>query len=75
MKEDRQSINACPPLRMSPEELVPSPWHLKHRIVFMLDRRKLRGHRKKSDKKDQALRIKSTEPEHDQIKNQAHGHG
>ena len=45
-----------------------------HRIMFMFDRGKLRGYRKKSDKEDQAFRIKSTEPENDQIKYQACGH-
>ena len=54
--------------------IKPRTLHLYHRIVSVFYRRKLRSHRKKSDKQNQALRIKSTEPKHDEIKNQAHSH-
>jgi len=44
---------------------------LDHGIVLMLDRRKLRGNREKTDKKNQTLRIKRPEAKNDQIQDQA----
>ena len=60
--------------RHPPSAIRACAGRLNHWIMFMLDRGKFRGHRKKSDEKDQALRVKRTEPKDDQIKYQAHGH-
>ncbi len=66
----KQLVTRCPLYAM------PTCWQarLDHRIVFMLYGRKFRGHRKKTDEKDQSLRIKRTKPENDKIQNQAHRH-